>query len=145
MPLTALRNKKFFTVDEANARVPMLQSILRDVTDLSQELKQSHERLIHLQTSGELDAQQERDLAALVAEMDAGQLRMDGYIRELAQLGAVLKDDFVGLVDFPAQYEGREVCLCYKYGEPAIGFWHETDAGFSGRRPIKPAFSRGNR
>jgi hypothetical protein len=25
--------------------------------------------------------------------------------------------------------------LCWKYGEEDIRFWHEVDAGFSGRQP----------
>ena len=70
---------------------------------------------------------------------------MSGYQRELAQLGAVLKDDFMGLVDFPAWMDGREVCLCYKLGEAEISFWHEVDAGYGGRRPLHTSRTRGSR
>ena len=140
-----LTRPKFYSVDEANARIPLLQSILRDVTELSHELKGLHERLILLQTDGSLDAELERDVARLAAEMDARQLTMNGYIRELAQLGAVLKDDFMGLVDFPAWLDGREICLCYKLGETEIGFWHEVDGGYHGRRPLNVSRTRGSR
>jgi hypothetical protein len=135
MPLT-IERPKFFSVEEANARVPLLRSILRDVTELSHELKGLHERLILLQTDGATSSEQEREIARLTAEMDNGQKQMRSYERELAQLGAVLKDDVMGLVDFPAFMDGREVCLCYKLGETEIAYWHEVDAGFSGRRPI---------
>lgn len=144
MPATLTR-PKFFTVDEANARVPLLRSILRDVTELSHELKGLHERLIILQTDGSLDAAQDVEVARLSAEMDRRQEVMHGYERELAQLGAVLKDDFMGLVDFPAWLDGREVCLCFRYGETEIAHWHETDAGYGGRRPILKSRARGTR
>jgi len=37
-------------------------------------------------------------------------------------------------VDFPAQMNDRVVQLCWKLGEPEVQFWHELDAGFSGRQ-----------
>jgi hypothetical protein len=26
--------------------------------------------------------------------------------------------------------------LCWKYGEREVGWWHDIDAGFAGRRPV---------
>jgi hypothetical protein len=40
------------------------------------------------------------------------------------------------LIDFPTTLDGRWVYLCWHAGEEAVGFWHETDSGFAGRRPI---------
>jgi len=48
----------------------------------------------------------------------------------------VLKDVDAGLVDFVGMRNGREVYLCWRYGEEEIGFWHELNAGFSGRQPV---------
>jgi hypothetical protein len=48
----------------------------------------------------------------------------------------VLRDLDRGLVDFPALREGAEIYLCWQEGEEEIGFWHEPDAGFTGRRPL---------
>jgi hypothetical protein len=47
-----------------------------------------------------------------------------------------VKDIEIGLVDWPAMHEGREVLLCGKYGEREVASWHERDAGFAGRRPV---------
>jgi len=43
-----------------------------------------------------------------------------------------------GLVDFRAQREGRVVYLCWRFPETRVGHWHELEAGFQGRRPIRP-------
>jgi len=56
---------------------------------------------------------------------------------ELRELDVVLRDLDRGLVDFPSLREGHEVYLCWQEGEEAIGFWHEPDAGFAGRRPLE--------
>ena len=55
---------------------------------------------------------------------------------ELRELEVVLRDLDRGLVDFPSLRDGREVYLCWQEGEDEIGFWHEPDAGFGGRRPL---------
>ena len=55
---------------------------------------------------------------------------------ELRALDVVLRDLDRGLLDFPSLRDGREVYLCWQDGEDAIGFWHEPEAGFAGRRPL---------
>ncbi len=51
-------------------------------------------------------------------------------------LGAVINDIDAGLVDFVGLRNGREIFLCWQYGEEEIGYWHELNAGFAGRRPL---------
>jgi hypothetical protein len=58
------------------------------------------------------------------------------------EIGCVVKDLDIGLIDFPALYRGKEVYLCWRLGEPDIDFWHPTDEGFAGRRPIDGEFLR---
>lgn len=55
---------------------------------------------------------------------------------ELRALDVVLRDLDRGLLDFPSLRDGREVYLCWQDGEDAIGYWHEPEAGFAGRRPL---------
>ena len=68
-------------------------------------------------------------MQGLVDQMAAGVARID-------QLGLSLRDIESGLVDFPALVAGRQVWLCWRRGEPQIGWWHDLDTGFSGRRPL---------
>ena len=56
-------------------------------------------------------AELEREVAVLAAEMEHFQ-------RELAALGVEFKDYVQGLVDFPAQHEGRTVFLCWALANP---------------------------
>lgn len=59
-------------------------------------------------------------------------------IAELHELGCYFKGFQEGLVDWYSYYAGRPVLLCWKLGEPEIGWWHQVDAGFIGRQPILP-------
>jgi hypothetical protein len=65
-----------------------------------------------------------------------GFLELRDSMMELRELEVVLRDLDRGLLDFPSLRDGREVYLCWQEGEDAIGFWHEPDAGFAGRRPL---------
>jgi hypothetical protein len=56
---------------------------------------------------------------------------------ELEAVDVVVRDAERGLVDFPALRDGEEVYLCWQVGESEVGFWHEPDAGFTGRRPLR--------
>jgi hypothetical protein len=73
---------------------------------------------------------------------DPGRTVSEGFLElresmvELRELEVVLRDLDRGLLDFPALRDGREVYLCWQEGEDAIGYWHEPDAGFAGRRPL---------
>lgn len=62
--------------------------------------------------------------------------RLDALIHRILDTGAQIKDINIGLLDFSAMRNGREVYLCWKHGEDDIAFWHEVDAGFAGRQPI---------
>jgi len=55
---------------------------------------------------------------------------------QLERLDIVVRDLERGLVDFPSLRDGREVYLCWEEGEDEIAYWHETDAGFSGRQDL---------
>jgi hypothetical protein len=119
--------KKYFTAAQANAMLPLVRRIVQDITELANELRERQERIARLQ--GE---EQRR----LEDEFERGRERMSELIEELRKLGVELKDFFMGLVDFPCWMDGREVCLCWRQGEPEVGHWHEVDAGFAGRQKL---------
>jgi hypothetical protein len=63
-------------------------------------------------------------------------LEMRNALLELQAMEVVLRDLDRGLVDFPSIRDGREVFLCWEEGEDEIGFWHDVDSGYGGRRPL---------
>ncbi|HWB01353.1 MAG TPA: DUF2203 domain-containing protein, partial [Pirellulales bacterium] len=69
-------------------------------------------------------------------ELERDAQRLQEYVEELRQLGVEPKSGPDGLVDFPTLIDGRPAYLCWKLGEPEILYWHDLDAGFSGRQPL---------
>jgi hypothetical protein len=131
------KKKNRYTLDEANAMLPLLRVILRDITTLASELRERYERLVRLQKTEGLDQAHLEEVQQLVAEFERGQEKMHEYEFELEKLDVELKDYYTGLIDFRHLRDGREVYLCWRLGEPEISHWHELDSGFSGRQKIE--------
>jgi hypothetical protein len=118
--------------------LPLIRAIVRDVTELSRDLKERQDRLARVQhkESGEVADAYREELHQVEAEFTRDQQRMREYVEELRNLGVELKDYFTGLIDFPSRMEGREVYLCWRMGEPEVAHWHELEAGFQGRQKL---------
>ena len=133
------KQKKTYTVAEANAMLPLLRVILRDITTLANDLRERYERLQRMQEhGGKLDAAHQEEVQHLVEEFERGQEKMREYEQELEKLNVELKDYYTGLIDFRHLRDGREVYLCWRLGEDEVSHWHELDAGFSGRKRLEP-------
>jgi hypothetical protein len=57
-------------------------------------------------------------------------------VEEVQGLGVEVKDLSMGLVDFLALREGRDVYLCWRVGESRIDWWHTLEGGFSARQKL---------
>lgn len=122
---------QYFTPDEAN-------QLLVDLASEIEELMQSRARIIEIRP--ELDHGLEKAKgnggSRATGELMALMGRVRRTIEHIQARGVLVKDIDQGLLDFPAEREGRVVYLCWKYGEPAVEFWHDLDAGFAGRQPL---------
>jgi hypothetical protein len=129
--------EKKFTVEEANRTLPLVSRIVEDLVR-EHGMWEDKVREFELATVG---ASPDRPNAiAELLQIEAQRLAKDieGYIAELATLGVICKGMGTGLVDFPGEIDGRDVFFCWKLGEPAVGYWHEVDAGFIGRQRLHP-------
>ena len=132
--------KKYYTVEQANATLPLLRHILRDVTELAHDLRDRYERIKRSQEeTGKLTQAHNEELQTMLADFERDQEKMHEFEDELRRLHIELKDYFTGLVDFRCKMDDHEVYLCWRLGEPEVAHWHELDAGFSGRKRLEPA------
>lgn len=126
---------RLYTVDEANALLPTLAPMLEELRRLKSQLDTARAALKAftpaMRSNGHgLEALGfERQIAEIVPKMAEG-------IKTITDLGIEIKDLDAGLIDFPSPRGGRIVYLCWRLGEGEIAFWHELDAGFSGRQPL---------
>ena len=128
---------RFYTVAEANARLPDLTRLLAEMRSEGQQLAALQDRLAataeKVKGNGYHNPTEDSLVSGIAGDLE-GKLR-EG-IEQLAEWEIELKDLGTGLVDFPALREGRTVYLCWQLGEPEVAFWHETTTGFAGRQPL---------
>ena len=145
MTIQAERSKQF-TAASANRTLPLVRMIVFDIVELYREVAERRDRLAAMER-GRADApvregdpyREEVEQVQRVLEQD--EERLKSYVIELQDLGVELKDPVVGLVDFPSSMNGQTAYLCWKLGEPEVGFWHGADTGFAGRQPLPPRIS----
>jgi hypothetical protein len=134
--MTRPGSRKTFTVQEANATLPLVRAIVADLSNLSREVAERRERLSLLLGGHRLGLNDpyHEELLQIQEELDKDSRRLQEYVEELRGLGVEPKTE--GLVDFPTVLDGRKAYLCWKLGEGEVRHWHETDAGFHDRRPL---------
>jgi hypothetical protein len=118
---------RLYTVGEANRTLPYVRAIVGEVRERYRAIQDRGRR------HREGDA---RERAALKEEIRGEAERIHACMEELEEIGAELKDYELGLVDFPAELDGRRILLCWKFGESEIGHWHEERDDYEGRRRV---------
>jgi hypothetical protein len=119
---------RVFSIEEANA-------VLDDLRERLPRIREARHRLLetaeHIESSAPTNGGG-TDGAAYWESLRT--LRDD--IQHLADANIVLRDPETGLIDFPAEREGEPMFLCWRLGEGDVAFWHDTQSGFSSRKPL---------
>jgi hypothetical protein len=133
-----LRPVRHFTPDEANAALEHVRPLVEQLVSCRGEHVVALERQEELERKirGNGGGIPPAELAEATAEVDALARRLARLVDEINEHGAEVKDLDSGLTDFPALRRGETVLLCWQLGEDEIAFWHGTDDGFAGRRPL---------
>lgn len=103
-----MASPRYFTLNEATAALPEVERLIKTLRELRESSDNS-------ETASRLERE---------------------AVEQLEQIGCVVRDLDLGLVDFPAIAAGTEIFLCWRMGEDAIGYWHGTTEGYAGRKPL---------
>ena len=123
---------QYFTLQEANKALKVIRPLMDEVQTIRKKILENQpEAWPAIEKSAGNGGN--RALSNMVQDFE----KLDALIHQIQDTGAQIKDINTGLLDFSALKDGREVYLCWQYGEDDIAFWHEIEAGFAGRQPIK--------
>jgi hypothetical protein len=134
---------RFFTLTEARAALPVVGRSLREAVQAKAHYLEA-EKTIHdlgqrIMMLGGVNV----DTAVAEAwktQYDSNAQTLKTVMERIEDLGVLVKDLDIGLVDFPTLFRGEEVYLCWRMDESDIDHWHGVNEGFSGRRPIDKHF-----
>ena len=124
-------NGRLFSIEEANALLPTLIPLVRRAMAARKRIAAAEPTLRKLDAKSSGNGGGSK-VSQIVAELTT----IEAISSKIEELGCQLKDLNIGLIDFPAEREGRIVLLCWQYGEERVEWWHDTDAGFAGRQRL---------
>ena len=128
---------KVFSLEEANNTLPYVRRIVGDIVDEYERWKDSISKYELLAADSKAEEGESDDQIALREHVDTVARRLNSLIEELTNVGCVFKGFDDGLVDFHSTLDGRDIYLCWKFGEPEIQYWHEIDSGFASRQALE--------
>lgn len=122
---------RYFTVAEAETLIPELEEVFSRVLEIHARAETKTRHMLELEKTG----------PAHEAALERAQIQfllngINEWLSRIVELGANPKGVDPALVDFPFRLDGREVCLCWKFGEKRITHYHGLEEGFSGRKPL---------
>ncbi len=140
------KSTKKFTVAEANAMLPLLRSIVFDISEIFREVTGRRVDLHRLlrkreRSSGE---QYDDEVAETRADLQEEYDRIWKYREELESLGVLLRQPERGWVEFPARIHGNDAFLSWRLGESEVLYWRESDAPYTTRRAMPKLETAGN-
>ena len=122
---------RYYTPNEANETLIVIRPMIKELMEIGGRIR-THQPEYWAVVQKSAGNGGNPALSKLLPDFD----RLDLLLHTIQDMGIEVKDLSIGLIDFVALHDGREVYLCWKYGEESIQFWHEIDAGFQGRRLI---------
>ena len=127
-----------FSVQEANATLPFVERVVRDIVTDYAGWKDALEQYELAAAGATVASGEPEEAERLRLRVDELAARIEGFVEELATVGCTLKGFEEGLVDFPARLDNRDVVLCWRLGEPDVAHWHEINDGYAGRQSLVP-------
>jgi len=122
---------QYFTLQQANETLNIIRPLMDEVQAIREKIMSTQpDAWTAIEKS--VGNGGSRALSQIVQDFE----KLDTLVHQVLDTGVLIKDVNIGLLDFPALKDGREVYLCWQYGEGDIAFWHEIEAGYAGRQPI---------
>jgi hypothetical protein len=121
----------YFTVREANSLLPEIRPLMAELMERRARVVSTRNELTEMFELGSSNFGGTK-ASELVVEFMA----IERLAKMIRSKGCVIRDLNAGLLDFLSEREGREVYLCWRFGEPRIAFYHELNSGFQSRQQI---------
>ena len=122
---------KYFTLEEANALLPTIEPLMGQLLEKRARAARLTREIQPLLADIRIDVG-----GTIPSELAQEFADIEVLLARIQSFGCLVKDLNGGLLDFLSERDGRDVFLCWRYGEPAISFYHELHTGFNGRRPV---------
>ncbi len=119
---------RYFTIEEANDVLSKIEPLMGQLLERRANSVRKSRQIEHLLSNNHVDFG-----GPLPTELAQDFAVIEDLIGQIKAYGCVVKNLEAGLIDFLAKVNGRDVYLCWRYGEDRIAYYHELNTGFQGR------------
>ena len=138
---TSSKTDRIFSVSQANATLPLVKSIMKDIVELSQQVFQTRRRLDYLAAHRAKGLEYyDEELIEMTRLVEEDEQRLSELISEINELGIEVANMTGGEVEFPSMRGNEPVILYWQMEDHEISWWYPANADKSERRPINSSF-----
>ena len=127
-----------YSLETANHLLPWLEQQFKNLRMVNGDLANHKKTLADLLRNRGNNGHSSSEEVILSTRdvVDRLSANMQEVLKGIDDLGILVRNIEMGLVDFPAERDGRLIYLCWISGESTVAFWHETNVGFTDRQPL---------
>jgi hypothetical protein len=127
-----------FSLEQANAMLPLLRLIVADISLAHRELAERRHHFHRMVRRGEGNSSKlySEEVEETRADLRVEAEQLEELIAELENLGVVLRSAFDGIVDFPAVIREKAAYYCWKMGDTDVSTYHYPNETYADRRPL---------
>lgn len=123
---------RYFTVEEANALLPEIKPLMAALLERRAKIVGSRHQIADI-----LEDMSSNVGSPAASAMVQDFMAIEQLLARIRAYGCQVKDLNVGLLDFLAEIDGREVYLCWRFGEERIEHYHDLHTGFMSRQRLR--------
>ncbi len=117
---------ELFELNKARKMLPLVRSITNDLANDFKELR----------TQGAKRQELKNPDMALEERMEDLSRRVEAQLQELVDLGVVIRDLELGIVEFPTLMQGKPAYFCWSPKDGTITSWHLQNSGKRQSLPV---------
>ena len=127
-----------YSIETANHLLPWLEQQFKNLRMVNGDLANHKKTLADLlRNRGNNGHSSSEEVILSTREVvDRLNANMQEVLKGIDDLGILVRNIEMGLVDFPSERDGRLIYLCWISGESTVAFWHETNVGFTDRQSL---------
>ncbi len=130
-----MQRSRLFSLDEANAILPEITDLLENIRQLKDVYDRRHDVLLFHELISQAERTQkvcapeepERDYEKEISELENEIYSLKKEIEKVHALGCVIRSLENGVVEFPAEKNGRQIFYVWKRGESKISGFRTAD------------------
>jgi hypothetical protein len=119
---------RYFTIEEARVALVEIKPLMGRLLEKRAQATRKSRQIEHLLNDPHVDFG-----GSIPSELAQEFAAIEDLLNQIKAYGCVVKSLEAGLIDFLAKIDGRDVYLCWRYGEDNISYYHELHTGFQGR------------